>query len=144
MTRRIVVGITGASGAAYARRMLALLAAHDIEIHLSVSTFGRRLLFDELGLGKIDADALTDGHGEQVKVYNDNDIGAGGTIAALAAGLGLAPIGFAASPTLAPALAMIALLGAFNIYVMTSLNVLLQHLVDDAKRGRVMSLFVTA
>ncbi len=76
MTRRIVVGITGASGAAYARRMLALLAAHDIEIHLSVSTFGRRLLFDELGLGKIDADALTDGHGDQVKVYNDNDIGA--------------------------------------------------------------------
>ena len=76
MSHRIVVGITGASGAVYARRVMTLLARSGVEIHLTVSTLGRRLLFDELGMRKTDADALTDGRGDLVTVYNDNDVGA--------------------------------------------------------------------
>ena len=73
---RIIVGITGASGAAYALRIMQLLAEADVQIHLTVSTYGRRLLFDELGLKNLDPDALTVGRGELVTVYNDKDVGA--------------------------------------------------------------------
>jgi len=74
--QRIIVGITGASGAAYALRIMQLLAEADVHIHLTVSSYGRRLMFDELGLKKLDADALTAGRGELVTIYNDNDVGA--------------------------------------------------------------------
>ncbi len=73
---RIIIGITGASGAAYARRVMQLLAEADVQIHLTVSTYGKRLLFEELGLKRLDPDALTSGRGELVTVYNDNDVGA--------------------------------------------------------------------
>lgn len=73
---RIIIGITGASGAAYARRVMQVLAEADVQIHLTVSTYGKRLLFEELGLKRLDPDALTSGRGELVRVYNDNDVGA--------------------------------------------------------------------
>ncbi len=76
MIDRIVVGITGASGAIYARRVIQLLAEAGVEIHLTVSAAGRRLLFEELELKTIDVDALTGGRGELVTVYNDGDVGA--------------------------------------------------------------------
>lgn len=76
MQRRIVVGITGASGAPYAVRTLQLLAEADIDIHLAVSTLGRRLLFEELGLKRLDPDELTAGRGERLTIHNDNDLGA--------------------------------------------------------------------
>ncbi len=76
MAERIVIGITGASGAAYARRVMELAAEAGVEIHLTVSALGRRLLFDELAMKRLDADALTAGRGELVTVYNDNDVGA--------------------------------------------------------------------
>ncbi len=72
----IVIGITGASGAVYARRMMELLAEADVEMHLTVSALGRRLLFDELGMKRVDPDQLTGGRGRLVTVYNDNDVGA--------------------------------------------------------------------
>jgi len=53
-----------------------LMAERDCEIHLLVTTWGRRLLFDELGMRKVDADALTGGRGDLVTIHNDNDIGA--------------------------------------------------------------------
>ncbi len=76
MASRIVVGITGASGAVYARRVIELLAAAGVEVHLTVSTLGRRLLFDELGLKRIDPETLSGGRAHLVTVYNDNDVGA--------------------------------------------------------------------
>ncbi len=75
-TARVIIGITGASGAAYARRVMQLLAEADVQIHLTVSTYGKRLLLDELGVKRLDPDALTSGRGELVTVYNDNDVGA--------------------------------------------------------------------
>ncbi|MHC4217228.1 MAG: UbiX family flavin prenyltransferase [Planctomycetota bacterium] len=76
MTTRIVIGITGASGAIYARRVMELLADAGVEMHLTVSGLGRRLLFDELDMKRVDPEALTGGRGELVTVYNDSDVGA--------------------------------------------------------------------
>lgn len=76
MTGRIVVGITGASGAAYARRIIELAADAGVAIHLTVSTLGRRLLFDELGMKGVDPEALSGGRGDLVTVYSDRDVGA--------------------------------------------------------------------
>lgn len=76
MPRDIVIGITGASGAAYARRVVELLAAADCMIHLAVTALGRRLIFDELGLKRVDPDALSGGRGDLVRLYPENDLGA--------------------------------------------------------------------
>ncbi len=46
---RVVVGVTGASGALYAVRTVAALLAAGARVDLVVSDFGRRLLTDELG-----------------------------------------------------------------------------------------------
>lgn len=54
-TRRFVVGISGASGASYALRLLELLLERPAhEVHLVVSDYGRRLLFDEAGVRELD------------------------------------------------------------------------------------------
>jgi 4-hydroxy-3-polyprenylbenzoate decarboxylase len=74
-TRRIVIGITGASGAAYARRVIEHLTIAEVEVHLAVSSLGRRLLLDELDL-RVDGDALSNGRGHLVTVYPENDVGA--------------------------------------------------------------------
>lgn len=47
---RFVLGITGASGAAYALRLLELLLASGAQVHLVITDFGRRLLADEAGV----------------------------------------------------------------------------------------------
>lgn len=58
MSRRIVIGITGASGAAYAKRTLELLVAAGVETHLVVTPLGQRLLHDELGMEGVDLASL--------------------------------------------------------------------------------------
>jgi flavin prenyltransferase len=72
----IIIGITGASGAMYSVRIIELLAAADVEVHLAISALGRRLLFDELGMKRLDAEALTGGRGRLLTMHNDNDLGA--------------------------------------------------------------------
>ncbi len=56
--KRIVVGISGASGAAYARRIVQLLVSAEVETHLVISPLGQRLLHDELGMEGVDLPAL--------------------------------------------------------------------------------------
>ena len=73
---RVVVGISGASGAAYAQRLIQLLAAAEIEMHLVVSPYGQRLLHDELGMEGVDIAVLTGGRPECVTLYNYRDVGA--------------------------------------------------------------------
>lgn len=47
--RRIVLAVTGASGALYAMRTLSALLQHGQHVDLVITEFGRRLLVDELG-----------------------------------------------------------------------------------------------
>lgn len=62
--RTIVLGISGASGAAYALRLLEALLTGGHEVHLVVSEYGKRLLADEAEVRRIELaqllPALTD------------------------------------------------------------------------------------
>lgn len=53
-SRKFVLGISGASGAAYALRLLEVLLAQGHEVHLVVSEYGQRLLFDEADVRKLE------------------------------------------------------------------------------------------
>lgn len=60
-TRRIVVAISGATGAVYGARLLQVLREADgVESHLVVSDAGWRNLELELGLARADVEALAD------------------------------------------------------------------------------------
>ncbi|MBL8762443.1 MAG: UbiX family flavin prenyltransferase [Phycisphaerae bacterium] len=56
--RRFVLGISGASGAWYSIRLLELLLGMGHEVHLVVSDYGRRLLFDEADVRVLDFENL--------------------------------------------------------------------------------------
>ncbi len=81
---RIVVGVTGASGALYAVRTLRALLLAGVEIDLVVSAFGARLLRDETGLDLEEetvpeflarTEGLTAATGRVVR-YDERDLGA--------------------------------------------------------------------
>lgn len=55
---RIVVGVTGASGAIYPLRLLEKLQRHEIEIHLVLSRSGEKTLYLETGKKAPDLKAL--------------------------------------------------------------------------------------
>ncbi|MEK6702779.1 MAG: UbiX family flavin prenyltransferase [Planctomycetota bacterium] len=83
--RRFVVGISGASGAAYALRLLEQLLGRGYEVHLVVSEYGRRLLFDETGVKDLDlpslVPALSPGkdagdHARRLVIHPHKDVGA--------------------------------------------------------------------
>ncbi len=56
--RTFVLGVSGASGAAYATRLLSCLLGEGHEVHLVVTEYGRRLLHDEAGVRRIDFESL--------------------------------------------------------------------------------------
>ena len=67
--RRLVVGLTGATGAIYAVRLLEQLrAAGDVEIHLVISQPGARTLLEETDFTLRDVQALAD------TVYDNRDV----------------------------------------------------------------------
>lgn len=75
--KRIVVGISGASGAVYAQGVIRGLVRAGIEVHLVVTAYGRRLLHDELGMERVDPERLAgDVADHGITVYNINDVGA--------------------------------------------------------------------
>ncbi|HEX8341137.1 MAG TPA: UbiX family flavin prenyltransferase [Tepidisphaeraceae bacterium] len=75
----IVVAITGASGALYAQRFIHGCVNAGVNVHLTISPLGRRLLHDELGMETPNLAALAGvehegDHG--ITLYNYNDVGA--------------------------------------------------------------------
>ncbi len=74
--KRIIVGITGASGALYAHRLVENLCRHRVHVHLIVSPNGRRLLQDELGISAVTAEALAGDSGAPMTIHPHNDVGA--------------------------------------------------------------------
>ena len=70
MARRLVVGITGATGIVYAVRLLQVLKERpDVEVHLVLSTPARRTLVEETDLSVKDVEALAH------VVHDNRDIG---------------------------------------------------------------------
>lgn len=85
--RRFVLGISGASGAAYALRLLEQLLTlgpderGGHEVHLVVTDYGRRLLFDEAGVTHVDFASLcpsiaSAGAAERLVIHPNRDVGA--------------------------------------------------------------------
>jgi 4-hydroxy-3-polyprenylbenzoate decarboxylase len=75
---RVFFGITGASGAPYARRLLHALATADCEVGVAISGAAIEVLATELyGDARLSHDEVvarfTEGTGEQVTVYAAND-----------------------------------------------------------------------
>lgn len=69
--KRLVVGITGASGSIYGIRLLELLRERDeVETHLVISAAGRRTLLHETDYSVAQVEELAD------SVYGHKDIGA--------------------------------------------------------------------
>lgn len=116
--KRIVMAITGASGAVYARRLVQSLVAADVETHIVISPMGRRLLHDELGLKRVVLADLAGSASPRARLYDYRDLGAAlssgsfltdgmvicpcssNTLGAVAAGLGDNLIARAAAVTL--------------------------------------------
>ncbi|QRY61155.1 UbiX family flavin prenyltransferase [Gordonia sp. PDNC005] len=67
---RIVVGVTGATGAPIAVRLLQVLGEMDVEVHLVVSRWARATLTDETGMSVAELSALA------AHVYKPDDQGA--------------------------------------------------------------------
>ena len=73
----IVFAITGASGAPYAVRLLAVLSQAQVPVWLIVSSHGQRLLQQESGIGTLDElRSATGGDWSSVTPFTDNDRGA--------------------------------------------------------------------
>jgi len=72
----VTVAITGASGAPYAVRLLAALAAQEQPIRLIVSATGWRLLGEEAGIDSLEALLRATGAAGGIAVYEDSDRGA--------------------------------------------------------------------
>jgi 4-hydroxy-3-polyprenylbenzoate decarboxylase len=75
-TRQIVVGITGASGAPYAVRLLECLCAAGVDVHLVVTPNGKRLLYDELQITEVSAEGLLPAPSDRLTIYPYGDVGA--------------------------------------------------------------------
>ncbi len=83
--KRYILGITGASGAVYAVRLLDQLLTKGHEVHLVVSNYGKRLLADEMGISSVSLDTLAphlaastsaDQYRSQLILHPNKDVGA--------------------------------------------------------------------
>jgi 4-hydroxy-3-polyprenylbenzoate decarboxylase len=71
MVQRVVVGITGSTGAIYGVRLMEVLRrTAEVETHLVISAPGKRTIVEETGRTVRDVEALAD------TVYDNRDIGA--------------------------------------------------------------------
>jgi 4-hydroxy-3-polyprenylbenzoate decarboxylase len=85
MPRRLIVGITGASGAILGVRLLERLRETDVQTHLVVTRWGRMTLEHETGLSRADVRALADvsyGHGDQGAAISSGSFRTDGMIVA--------------------------------------------------------------
>lgn len=113
MSRRVVVGISGASGAAIGVRIVELLVELGAEIHLVISAAGERTIATELGAGAMAAIAAL-----PVRRHNVDDIGttiASGTVAT--AGMIVAPCSMRTLSAIAHSLADNLLVRAADVHL---------------------------
>ena len=83
--KKYILGITGASGAVYATRLIDQILTKGHELHLVVSDYGKRLLADEMGITKLSletlaphlhADAHANTYASRLILHPHKDVGA--------------------------------------------------------------------
>jgi len=74
--KQIVLAITGASGARYARELARHIVASGCGLHLVASPYGRRVLKEELGLHKLTVEALVGAPAPSATLYPYRELGA--------------------------------------------------------------------
>ncbi len=75
--KEIVLAITGASGAPYARRLAQCLVGYDnVHLHLIVSPYGQRILADEVGVKHLSIASLVGRPAINATIYSHKDAGA--------------------------------------------------------------------
>lgn len=75
MDNSIIVAVTGASGAPYARRLIQLLADARRHVHVVFSPHGKRLFAEELGMHSVTARSLVGRPCEWITMHQHNDVG---------------------------------------------------------------------
>ncbi len=75
MNRNVIVGVTGASGAAYALKLIQVLAESGVHVHLVVSPHGRRLFADELHISPLTVKSILGHESDEITVHAHNDVG---------------------------------------------------------------------
>ena len=75
-TKHIVVGVTGASGAAYARRLIDCLCDASVCVHCVVTPMGRRLFVEELDLSTLSDASLLGRVCDSLTFHPYRDVGA--------------------------------------------------------------------
>lgn len=74
--KQLVMAITGASGAAYARRLAQCLVEADVHLHLVVSPHGARVVVEELDLVRFNAAKLLGAESDKVTLHHYKQLGA--------------------------------------------------------------------
>ncbi len=74
--KQIILAITGASGAMYARRLAECVLRAGAHLHLIASPHGRRVLADELGLRRLSVEELFGRPAAEATLHAYADIGA--------------------------------------------------------------------
>ena len=72
--RRVVVGITGASGSVYARRLIDLLETGGSEVHVVFSEPGKAVFGQELGVKTFDAQSLIGRESERITFHANTNL----------------------------------------------------------------------
>jgi len=75
-TKRLIIGVTGASGAPYAQRLIQCAIDAGCQVHLVVTPHGRQLFFDELGTNEVTAQTLMGRSESRLIIHNNRDLGA--------------------------------------------------------------------
>lgn len=71
-SKRIIVGISGASGAIYGQRLVDLLEQAACRVHVIVTKLGRQILLDEQGVTQLTVEGLI-GRGSTLVQFHENE-----------------------------------------------------------------------
>ena len=72
----LILGVTGASGAIYARRLARCLLELGLPVHLVVSSAAKRVIADELGIQGYSSEKFLEGTFDGLTVHSNKDVGA--------------------------------------------------------------------
>lgn len=74
--KQVILAMTGASGAPYGQRLCQLIASQGVHLHIVISSAGREVLADELGITKPTVAALLGHAADNVTFHSPRAIGA--------------------------------------------------------------------